>query len=263
MPDSLIQKILSGFRAPQKSHAEIDSGDAAPVSQLPDHIVGQISFGGPETAGVGMTGHKGLLCMMQNIVKSGVGQMGNVDNHTQAFHFFQKENAPFLQAAAGQIFKAGISGNCGILDLVSHRRMFQGFSEVKIGKSQFVLIIPGQRHHPRAQTVQDGKESRITPADPALFQCQKGSHLSLRAAVFNILPAFDGDDQITAGFRLPVKQVRHPQGVFQWILTLAHIHKSREILKKITALFHFFKINLCILSAQVSFLSGKRAGQSC
>ena len=162
--------------------------------------------------------------------------MGHIHHHAQPLHLGQKRRALFRHTLVGD-------GGAGphIVHIAGHA----------VGVGQPVGVVPGQRHHPHAQTVQRAQHRRVVQTDAALLHRQHGA------------------DSAAAGQRPDVLRCAHPHEagkLRQQLLVnvdflqtrlqgiqrlLAQIHKAGKALQQIIPPRQFVHVHHQIAAGKV------------
>ena len=159
--------------------------------------------------------------MVKDIVESPIGEVGNIDDNTEAFHFRKKSESLFGET--GHIRFA--------IDCWS--------SFIIIWSADAVKMVPGKCYHANAKTMEISQNADVALTDFTFFQRQKGGHQTLAHVVHNIFVSCNRANQICVFCHLFMKYIDHMESGNKRIRVGLHIDKKREVLKKISGIFHF------------------------
>ena len=185
----------------QEIGVEVHPGDAAPVGQGLDLFIGEVPPVGPQGPAAGMAGHEGLFRRPAHIPETGVTEMGHVGNDPQVFHFRQKFIAEGLQALIGPI-----------------------------GKTNLVLMVPGEGEHPYPQPVKGPQVIQLSLAHAPFLHRKDRGDFSLVTSGLHIREGMAGGHPVPILFGLADIQLGQGQDGAPWVFGLRQVHEESKIL---------------------------------
>ena len=155
--------------------------------------------------------------------------MGYINYHAKLFHPLYKRKA-FL---------------CQSLCIVKHEKSFVIFVIVlHIGTRKFILIIPGQCHHPRAKIIQRFQIFEFSLTASALLDGHQSRQFSPLFIFKNIRIRFYDADIILIFCHLIIKHICQLQNTGKGIKFFFQVNIQGKVLYQISCRFHFQNIHV-------------------